>query len=409
MSSTNTSGLSALVSTIEPIDGGVPTMTRWICELLEELGITPILAWYAPWRNHPKLSIPLYSLPSGAKPRMISDYAFGRYESYGLGCWLPEFEFTHYFATKMWKELISRCHFHLAVSGNALCALPYLQSKVHFLAWIATPWEADRKNRIRQLIVPRRILDSVVNTPILRKLEKRILNCKQGKILSLSNYTSNELRSLSQLEHKEVMYMPVDTNLFQPDYSKTSQWRIGFSGRYCDPRKNIDLLLGAMRILLNQGYRPELILVGERKAEQLRPMIRQYGLEDNVACLMHLSPRDLAGLLQTLDLFAIPSHQEGLCIAALEAMACGVPVVSTRCGGPEDYVQPGVTGELVEEKTVAAFASTVKSVCISRKRRQQLSAGSIDWIEQHATKDVARKEFRKHLTAYAEQKGYQIN
>ncbi|MFN9911060.1 MAG: hypothetical protein ACK53L_00665, partial [Pirellulaceae bacterium] len=51
--------LKALISTIEPIDGGVPSMTKWICKLLEERNILPTLAWYAPWRNYPKLSVPV--------------------------------------------------------------------------------------------------------------------------------------------------------------------------------------------------------------------------------------------------------------------------------------------------------------------------------------------------------------
>lgn len=409
MTSRNPSGLCALVSTIEPIDGGVPTMTRWICELLEELEIKPILAWYAPWTNHPKLSIPFYKLLSGAKPKVICASAFDRYESYGIGAWLPELEFTHYLPTILWKELIRDCHLHLAVSGNVLCALPYMQPKIPFLAWIATPWEADRKDRIRELIIPRRVLDAVVNTPILRKLERRILNAPQGKILSLSNYTSMELKDLSKVEITDVMYMPVDTDLFRPNYNRTTEWRIGFSGRYCDPRKNVELLLGATRILLNHGYGIELVLVGERKADQITPIIKQYGLENNVSCLMHMSPNDLAQVLQTLDIFAIPSHQEGLCIAALEAMACGVPVISTRCGGPEDYVKPGVTGELVEEKTADAFALMIKNLCMNREKRHRFSLASVDWIEKHASRDVSRREFRRHLSYYAKRRGYNIN
>src|SRR5262249_50102308 len=51
--------------------------------------------------------------------------------------------------------------------------------------------------------------------------------------------------------------------------------------------------------------------------------------------------------LRTIDVFVVPSHQEGLCIAALEAMACGCPVVSTRCGGPEEFVLHDETGFLV--------------------------------------------------------------
>ena len=305
--------------------------------------------------------------------------------------------------------MISECHLHLAVSGNALCALPFLHTKVPFLAWIATPWEADRRDRIRKLIIPRRILDTVVNTPVLRRLENRILNAPQGKILSLSKYTSKELEDLCDKQIRDVMYMPVDTSLFHPDYNRTNKWRIGFSGRYCDPRKNVELLLGATRILLNHGYSVELVLVGEKKSEKLIPMIREYGIAANVSCLVHMSPNDLAQVLQTFDVFAIPSHQEGLCIAALEAMACGVPVVSTRCGGPEDYVKPGLTGELVEENTADAFAQMIKNLCMNRERRHQLSIASVDWIQKYASKDVSRREFRKHLTCYAEGKGYKIN
>ena len=56
--------LRALISTIEPIDGGVPTMTRCITGLLEELDIEPVYAWYAPWSQHPALSCLLYTSPS---------------------------------------------------------------------------------------------------------------------------------------------------------------------------------------------------------------------------------------------------------------------------------------------------------------------------------------------------------
>ncbi|MFN9546471.1 MAG: glycosyltransferase family 4 protein [Cyanobacteriota bacterium] len=408
MASCNPIRLKALISTIEPIDGGVPTMTRWICKLLEELDITPVLAWYAPWRNYPNLSIPLHQIISGEKPKVFHKISFEKYESYGIGAWLPELEFTHYLPSKIWKGLIGNCQLHLAVSGNALCALPYFKSKVPFWAWIATPWEADRKDRIREFIIPRRILDTLINTPVLRGFEKRILNSSQAKILCLSNYTSTELNYLAPKRMHPVMYMPVNTDLFRPDYGRIVKWRIGFSGRYCDPRKNIELLLEATQILLNQGNEVELILVGERKADELQPLIKTFGLSNNVICYMHMSPEELAPLLQTFDVFAIPSHQEGLCIAALEAMACGVPVVSTRCGGPEDYVQPGVTGELVD-KSANAFALIIKEICMDRKKRHQLSMAAVNWIETNASQEASRQKFREHLSFYAKSRGYSIN
>lgn len=407
MNRSGPSVIRALVSTIEPIDGGVPTMTRWICQLLEEANIVPVLAWYAPWTNYPSLSIPCYKIFTGRQPMATQQLAFNAYESHGIGSWLPELEFTNYLPNKHWRSVISSCQLHLSVSGNALCASPYYFLDVPFLAWMATPWEADRKERIEQFNFPRRCLDAVVNSPVLKVLEKRILCADQGRIIGLSNYTAKEFSKLGTKQPTDVMYMPIKTSLFFPDYSRTAKWRIGFSGRYCDPRKNISLLLESARVLINQGYNIELVLVGERKADQLNPLIKKFQLDGYITCYQHLSPVELARLLQSFDVFAIPSHQEGLCIAALEAMSCGVPVVSTRCGGPEDYVIPGITGELVA-KTAHAFASSLRDLCINRKKRHRLSAAAVSWIESNASENVSRKKFQKHLFNLIRVKGYEI-
>jgi glycosyltransferase involved in cell wall biosynthesis len=402
MISPHKQSLRALISTIEPIDGGVPTMTRWVCTLLEECNITPVIAWYAPWRNYPRLSVPSYKVVHGKSPGVITKLAFGKYEGYGIGTWLPELEFTHYLPTHTWKELVGDCQLHLAVSGNALSALPYLHLKKPFLAWIATPWEADRKDRIRNFTILRRLLDAFINTPFLRRIEKQILSSPYANILSLSTYTSKELTHLAQKQMSGVMYMPIDPSLFFVDRDKTVPWRIGFSGRYCDPRKNIGLLLNATKVLLQEGHPVELILVGDRNADQITPIIRELDLERYVRMYTHMRPLELAHLLQTLDLFTIPSHQEGLCIAALEAMACGVPIVSTRCGGPEDYVQSGVTGELVD-KTGEDFAMAIKNICLNREQRHKLSEGAILWVADNASPEISRKEFRRLINDLADQ------
>ena len=77
-------------------------------------------------------------------------------------------------------------------------------------------------------------------------------------------------------------------------------------------------------------------------------MVRERGLQEAVELKGILDRKTLPALLSGLSVFVVPSHQEGLCVAALEAMACGVPVISTRCGGPEEFVRDGETGFLVE-------------------------------------------------------------
>lgn len=394
------SKVRALISTIEPIDGGVPTMTKWVCAALEEINIEPVLAWYAPWRNHPELSVPLYRIFRG-RPKSILEVGFDKYESYGIGSWLPELEFTHYQPSRRWKSLLKSCELHLAVSGNPLCATPYMLSNVPFMAWIATPWEADRKNRVQNFNPVRKALDSLLNQPVLRRLEKKILCDKNGIILSLSKYSSREFEKISKTQMNNVMIMPVNTDIFFPRIEKTVPWRIGFSGRYCDPRKNITLLLKAIRILIEMNHNVELFLVGDRNFRQLIPYIQDLGIQNSVHCYGHMTPHELASLLQSLDVFVIPSHQEGLCIAALEAMACGLPIISTRCGGPEDYVIPQKTGTIIKDNP-EALVKAILDLCGNRLLRDRLSKASNEWILANASETSSKQIFYRHLVQLAD-------
>ncbi len=88
-----------------------------------------------------------------------------------------------------------------------------------------------------------------------------------------------------------------------------------------------------------------------------------------------LAREELALQLQSFDVFVLPSHQEGLCISALEAMACGVPVVSTRCGGPEEFVIDGESGLLVDNDP-EQMAHAIQTIVGDRALRTKLSEGA---------------------------------
>lgn len=386
----------ALISTIEPVDGGVPTMTRWIIDLLDELEIDPVLAWYEPWSSQPSLSVPLHALVTGRRPGRIQRQTYGAHPGHGIGAWLPELEFTHYLARRPWRELVRSCDLHLAVTGSPLCATPYAKIGIPFLAWVASPWEADRSDRVKNFPYPRRILDQWLNGPVLRRMEREILQAPNGRVLALSHYTAKGLEEIAQRPMDGVMLMPVDSRHFRPDQQKTQPWKIGFSGRYGDPRKNIGLLLEAVRILTAQDHPVQLELVGEKDITMLKRQLTMLGIQDRVHCHPHQSAGKLGKILQQWDLFVIPSHQEGLCIAALEAMACGAPVVSTRCGGPEEFVVSGQTGQLVD-RSPEDMAAAIESICHDRARRRRLSDGAVAWVQSHASQEVGRGIFRRHL------------
>lgn len=379
-----------LISTTLPQGGGVPQMTRFVADCLQERGFDPVLAYYQPYSLSPELSVPsfrLFQRTIGSRP----ETALNQLEGHAMGAWFPELEFTHYWPTRLWGKLIDSCSYHLAVSGSCLAGLPYALSHRPFLAWVASSWHGDRKDRVAGFPWYRRWLDSGLNARVTRRLEKRILH--SGTVLALSAYTRAELESfLDNGTLHGMLPMPVDAGRFRPDPAAVVPGKLGFVGRIDDPRKNIPLLVQAIALIRQQHPRVSAELIGGDPGPVVQNLIEALELRDTVAAMAYMPREQLPERLRTMDVFVLPSHQEGLCIAALEAMACGCPVVSTRCGGPEEFVIDGETGFLVDNDP-AALAAAIGRIVGDRSLRQRLSLGARQLVENRYDLASARRTF----------------
>lgn len=161
----------------------------------------------------------------------------------------------------------------------------------------------------------------------------------------------------------------VDTSVFTlaPDDSRPLPDQILFVG-VIRPVKGVDVLLNAMRLLIDRGRRLRLILVGEsfyasyrREYERLRQMADELGLAGQVEFAGRKPLPELVRYMQQSALLVLPSRQESLGMVLVEALACGTPVVATRCGGPEDIVV-GDVGVLVPPENPEALASGIERV-----------------------------------------------
>ncbi len=379
-----------LISTITPVSGGVPAMAGFVAHTLRDRGFEPVLAHYEPYSVSPYLSVPSFRLLRN-RVGMETRRGLEDYETHAIGAWLPELEFTHYLATTHWRRVMASCAAHVAVAGNALAATPYQQTGRPFLAWVATDWQGDRKDRVARFPWLRKALDCVVNTPVLRWQERRVLGA--GSILALSEYTRRALNGIAGASVTAgVLPMPVDADFFSARPEAVVPGRIGFSGRLDDPRKNLELLLAALAHVGQEGAKVTALLIGGTPDEAVRSRVRTLGLGGQIEFLPYLSRPDLRDRLRTLDVFALPSHQEGLCIAALEAMACGCPVVSTRCGGPEEFVIDGETGFLVDFDA-GDMVSALTRIVADRALRTLLASGARQRVEQHYTRAKAEAVF----------------
>jgi teichuronic acid biosynthesis glycosyltransferase TuaC len=132
--------------------------------------------------------------------------------------------------------------------------------------------------------------------------------------------------------------------------------------------KGVDILLEALRRLADQNRDVRLAIVGEsfyesyrRDLEGFRQMVTDLRLQDRVEFLGGKEPAEVAKEMQRSALLVLPSRRESFGAVLAEALACGTPVVATRCGGPEDIVNDQV-GVLVPPEDPAALAEGIAQV-----------------------------------------------
>ncbi len=141
-------------------------------------------------------------------------------------------------------------------------------------------------------------------------------------------------------------------------------------------------LLAAMRALPEA----ELWVVGERLASDhgrdLAPLFAASGLGTRLRMLGYRE--DTPAILAAADIFALPSHFEGLPMVVIEAMLAGLPVVATDIPGPCEQVLPGVTGRLVPRGEVAPLAAALTELAADPARRATMGeAGRARAIERY--------------------------
>jgi glycosyltransferase involved in cell wall biosynthesis len=243
---------------------------------------------------------------------------------------------------------------------------------------VATGWHDDRKNRVAKYPAVRKLLDCAIVAPNTKRLERTIL--RSGKIVALSRHTKRVLEGIAEKPIvSAVLPMPVDTTFWTPRPESRVTGRVGFCGRLNDPRKNIDLLLTSVARASRSMEGISAVLIGGELDGRVQARLKDLGIADRVKFIPYASGAELRDHLRSFDLFVVPSHQEGLCIAALEAMGCGCPVISTRCGGPEEFVIDGETGILVDFDA-EQMAAAIRKVLSDRTLHARLARGARDRV-----------------------------
>ena len=169
-------------------------------------------------------------------------------------------------------------------------------------------------------------------------------------------------KSLPQQEFT-VIENGVDTKQFFPDTSKrpADEFILTPGASRVTERKGLDYLIGAVALLVPKYPELRLKIMGDGNARpKLEALVKEKGLEEKVTFLGRIPREETAPYYQEASLFVMPSLNEGMSNAMLEALASGLPIVSTPTGGAAELISEGKNGILIEEKSAESIAAAIE-------------------------------------------------
>jgi N-acetyl-alpha-D-glucosaminyl L-malate synthase BshA len=184
---------------------------------------------------------------------------------------------------------------------------------------------------------------------------------------------------------KDIEVIPnfIDTQIFRPVDARNLKRLLAPNGEKLlihisnfREVKRVKDAIKAFKIVLDEGVKAKFLLVGDGPDRgECQVLARELGIWQQTRFLGKQS--ELASILSASDVFLIPSGNESFGLSALEAMACGVPVVSSDVGGLPELNVDGETGYIVKVGDVETLAARILSILREPELHSQMSRAAI--------------------------------
>jgi colanic acid/amylovoran biosynthesis glycosyltransferase len=139
--------------------------------------------------------------------------------------------------------------------------------------------------------------------------------------------------------------------------------------------KSYETMITALKHLVDTGIDAELHIIGEGpELQHILFTIHDLGLQERVTLHGRLAPSAVRDHLRAADVFVLSSLSEGISNAALEGMSCGLPVVTTDCGGMREAITDGVEGFIVPLRDPQAMAAALLKLADDSLLRSRIGA-----------------------------------
>ncbi len=224
-------------------------------------------------------------------------------------------------------------------------------------------------------------------SPFHKKLVEYNLK-KADYILSTSFHMKKETEKYTN-KHIEITPFGVDVNKFKPIPSFKSNNRDQFvigTIKTLKPKYGIEYLIKAFKILKRSYPEKNLKLKiagkGEQK-EELQQLCRDLQIQADVEFLGFLPEQEVIHTFNTFDVAVFPSDSESFGVAAVEAQACGLPVIVSNVGGLPEATSPNITSLLVERKNEKELANAIERLMLDDKLRKKLGINARSFVLEH--------------------------
>ena len=257
------------------------------------------------------------------------------------------------------------------------------------VALLASRWWGGRRTRriVSEHTTPAEHI-AEAKQPLLRRLLMRHLYPRADAVAVPTDAIGQELRRVLRRPGLRTVTLPnpVVERVAPARSPRTGRPELVSAGRLVEA-KGYDVLLEAAALLAGRGTDFGLTIYGEGL---LRPELerRIAGLAGCVRLAGHSA--DLAPAFAAADLFVLASRREGFGNVIVEAMAAGLPVLATRCGGPASLIDDGVNGFLVPPEDSEALAGAIAALLSDRARRESVVPAGLETAARYAVGPAAK-------------------
>lgn len=211
----------------------------------------------------------------------------------------------------------------------------------------------------------------------IANIERRVLQ-SADKVIAVSHFAADSAKQDLVDVPMHVIHNGIDTDVFKPGNqarSPTAPFRLIYVGSWI-ARKGVDLLAPIMREL-GEGFELHYTSgpAAEKDKAHMPPNMIDIGrLQDDTA---------VAVVMQKADALLLPSRSEGFGLVAVEAMACGLPVICTQGSSLTEVVEDGVTGLSCPQDDIQAFSTAARKLAMDNALYASMAKAARCRVKSH--------------------------